>query len=32
MLDTLGIAKTQISESEIEQIKAILPNCNILVK
>ncbi len=31
-LDTLGIAKTQISESEIEQLKAILPNCNIIVK
>lgn len=31
-LDTLGIAKTQISVSEIEQIKALLPNCNILVK
>lgn len=31
-LDTLGIAKTQISESETEQIKVLLPNCNILVK
>jgi len=32
MLDTLGIAKTQISESEIGQIKALLPNCKILDK
>lgn len=32
MLDTLGVAKTQISESEIGQIKALLPNCKILDK
>lgn len=31
-LETLGIAKTNISESEIEQIKALLPNCKILVQ
>jgi hypothetical protein len=31
-LDTLGIVKTQISESEIGQIKALLPNCKILDK
>ena len=32
MLDTLGVAKTQISESEIGQIKALLPYCKILDK
>lgn len=31
-LKKLGIAKTSISESEIEQIKALLPNCEILVQ
>jgi len=31
-LETLGIAKTNISESEIKQIKALLPNCKILAQ
>lgn len=31
-LETLGIAKTNISESEIEQLKALLPNCKILAQ
>jgi Leucine-rich repeat (LRR) protein len=31
-LKTLGIAKTEIGESEKQRIQKILPNCNILVK
>lgn len=31
-LDTLGIAKTQITEAEINRIKTELPNCKILLK
>ncbi len=31
-LDTLGIAKTQITEAEINRIKLELPNCKILLK
>jgi hypothetical protein len=31
-LETLGIAKTNISASEMEQIKALLPNCKILAQ
>jgi Leucine-rich repeat (LRR) protein len=31
-LEALGIAKTNISESEIEQIKTLLPNCKILAQ
>lgn len=31
-LDTLGIAKTQIGEDEINRIKQQLPNCKILLK
>lgn len=31
-LDTLGIAKTQITEAEINRIKQVLPNCKILIK
>ncbi len=31
-LDTLGIVKTQVSESEIEKIKTLLPNCKILTQ
>jgi hypothetical protein len=29
-LETLGIAKTDISENEVHQIELLLPNCNIL--
>ena len=32
LLDTLGIAKTQITEAEISRIKLELPNCKILLK
>lgn len=31
-LDTLGVAKTNIPENEIEQIRTMLPHCKILVK
>ena len=31
-LDTLGIAKTQLPESEVTQIQTLLPNCKILIK
>jgi Leucine-rich repeat (LRR) protein len=31
-LDTLGVAKTNISENEIGQIQSLLPHCNILLK
>lgn len=32
LLDTLGIAKTKVSETEITKIEQLLPNCNILLK
>jgi hypothetical protein len=31
-LDTLGIAKTQVPESEVNQIKTLLPNCKIITQ
>ena len=31
-LETLGVAKTDISGSETEQIRTVLPNCNILTQ
>jgi Leucine-rich repeat (LRR) protein len=31
-LETLGVARTQIGDSEIKQIKTMLPNCKVLVQ